>query len=136
MSTDKELGDIDNQIRSLVGEIPSWIFEYLELSDEIKKEWKFGNKASDFGGHNQFVQKFTNRISKAVQAREKRIRLEAKIEENQTYLDRINNWKPKPGQLTTAHFGSAGAGMETSGWKHAFEDRIKKLNSLNSKEGK
>lgn len=50
------------QIRAIIGEIPNYIFEYLELSDSIKKEWKLGNKASDFGGHNQFVQKYTKAI--------------------------------------------------------------------------
>lgn len=52
---------VDN-IRSIIGEIPNYIFEYLELSDDIKKEWKYGSKASDFGHHNQFVQKFTAKI--------------------------------------------------------------------------
>lgn len=51
-----------NQIKQIISEIPNYIFEYLELSDEIRKEWKYGSKASDFGGHNQFVQEFTRRI--------------------------------------------------------------------------
>jgi len=35
-----------SDLKSIVGEMPNWIFEYLELSDEIKKEWKEGSKAS------------------------------------------------------------------------------------------
>lgn len=51
----------------------------------------------------------------------------ARIDENQMYLDRINNWKPKLGQLTAASFGSAGAALTESAWKHAFEDRLANL---------
>lgn len=60
-----------------------------------------------------------------------------RVAENQTHLDRINNYKPKPGQLTTASFGSAGASMEIAGWKRAFEERIAHLNStaLDTKGG-
>jgi len=55
--------------------------------------------------------------------------LEGQIEENQKRLDRINNYNPKPGELTAASFGSAGAAMETTGWKHSFENRIAELKS-------
>jgi len=53
----------EDKIKSIIGEIPNYIFEYLELSDDIKKEWKYGSTASDFGGHEQFVQKFSARLS-------------------------------------------------------------------------
>lgn len=52
----------DTELKSILGEIPNWIFGYLELSDDIKREWKLGSKASDFGAHNQFVQTFAKRI--------------------------------------------------------------------------
>lgn len=55
-----------SELRAIIGEMPNWIFDYLELSDDIKKEWKYGSKAGDFGGHNRFVQKFSERI-KALQ---------------------------------------------------------------------
>ena len=52
----------EQELRAIVGEIPNYIFECLELSDEVKEEWKHGSKASDFGSHNQFVQMFSRRI--------------------------------------------------------------------------
>lgn len=51
----------------------------------------------------------------------------ARISENQMHLDKINNFKPKPGQMTSANFGSASGAIETAGWKNGFEDRIKQL---------
>lgn len=78
----------------------------------------------------QLFESWHNRqLSQAV----KRAEIEARIDENQMYLDRINNFKPQPGEVTTASFGSAGAAMELSGWKHGFEDRIAYLKT-NSKE--
>lgn len=59
---------------------------------------------------------------------------EAQIAENQMYLDRINNFKPKPGQLTSANFGSASGAFETASWKHAFEDRIAHLSPIKQEE--
>lgn len=53
--------------------------------------------------------------------------IEARIDENQIRLDRINNFRPKPGQLTSANFGSAGAAMEISGLKNSLEERIQEL---------
>lgn len=55
---------------------------------------------------------------------------EARIEENQRYLDNIKKFrehKIKPGELTAASFGSAGASIVESGYEHAFEDRIEAL---------
>lgn len=70
----------NKELRSIIGEIPNWIFEYLELSDEIKKEWKFGSKASDFGGHSQFVQLFSRRIEALISDTVAKAEREAKIE--------------------------------------------------------
>lgn len=53
--------------------------------------------------------------------------VKARIEENQAYLDRINNYKPEPGVLTAESFGRFGAAIETTGWKHTFESRIAAL---------
>jgi len=69
----------NNKLRSIIGEIPNWIFEYLELSDEIKKEWKFGSKASDFGGHSQFVQLFSRRIEAIISDTVAKAEREAKL---------------------------------------------------------
>lgn len=55
---------------------------------------------------------------------------EARIDENQRRLDKFIEWenrKPVPGELTAASFGSAGASITASGFKHSFEDRIKEL---------
>lgn len=62
MKSKENTKNIEDEIRSVLGEIPNHIFGYLELSEEIKKEWKYGGKASDFGGHNQFVQAFSKRL--------------------------------------------------------------------------
>ena|SRR3990167_5960927 len=48
----------------------------------------------------------------------------AKLEENQIYLDRINNYKPDP---SAPSFGRASGAIETAGWKRAFEGRISEL---------
>lgn len=61
----------------------------------------------------------------------KRAELKGRIAENQVYLDRINGWKPKPGELS---LGSAGASIELSGWKSTFEDRLAQLQRI-EKEG-
>lgn len=71
----------DKELRGIVGEIPNYIFECLELSDEIKEEWKHGSKASDFGSHNQFVQRFSKRIEAFITADRKRVDLEARLDE-------------------------------------------------------
>jgi len=55
--------EVENKIKEIIGQTPNYIFEYLELSDDIKKEWKYGSKASDFGGHNQYVQKFAKELT-------------------------------------------------------------------------
>lgn len=54
---------------------------------------------------------------------------EARLSENQRYLDMINNFKPEPGQLTAESFGSAGAGIVEASWKRTFENRIATLNT-------
>ena len=66
-----------SELKSIVGEIPNYIFECLELSDEIKEEWKHGSKASDFGRHNQFVQRFSKRIEAFITTDRKHVALEA-----------------------------------------------------------
>jgi len=58
----------------------------------------------------------------------------ARIDENQIRLDRINNFKPQPGQLTSASFGRAGAGMEVASLKRSLEERIAEIEK--SMEGK
>ena len=59
--------DLENKISSLLGTMPNYIFDYLEISDDIKEEWKHGLNASDFGGHRSFVIKYTNLIMKEIE---------------------------------------------------------------------
>ena len=79
----------DKELRGIVGEIPNYIFECLELSDEIKEEWKYGSKASDFGSHNQFVQRFSKRIEAFITADRKRVALEARLNGKWEILSKI-----------------------------------------------
>jgi hypothetical protein len=62
MTNPTDTNQASGELKSILGEIPNYIFDYLELSDDIRKEWKYGSKASDFGGHNQFVQQFSKRL--------------------------------------------------------------------------
>ena len=104
----------DKELRGIVGEIPNYIFECLELSDEIKEEWKHGSKASDFGSHNQFVQRFSKRIEAFITADRKRVALEARLEE----LDYIR----QKGQRIVV------PGMEDRPvWSDAFRERLAEL---------
>lgn len=55
---------------------------------------------------------------------------DSRIAENQRYIDladEFNNRKPKPGELTAASFGRAGAGMIASSYYNSFKDRIAAL---------
>lgn len=40
----------NKELDEILGQMPNYVMEYLELSDEIKQEWRKGSKASDFGG--------------------------------------------------------------------------------------
>lgn len=65
-----------------------------------------------------------------LKAREQRIEILARIDENQIRLDKIiehENHKPKPGELTSANFGSASGAMEVVAFKKSFESRIAQL---------
>ena len=53
---------IEESLRTLVGALPNEIFDYLELSDELKEEWRKGATASDFGGHKNFVNQTTQAL--------------------------------------------------------------------------
>lgn len=75
-----------------------------------------------YGLQAKYVPDYSEALSKLEELIKK-----SKIEENQVPLDRINNFNPGPGQLTTASFGSAGGAMETASWKQYFENRIKAL---------
>ena len=71
----------DNELRALLGEMPNFVIDWLELSDELRHEWKKGGKASDFGGHRAFIQKYEEKLAKLITADRKRVALEARIEE-------------------------------------------------------
>lgn len=56
----KELDE--TKVREILGTIPNYILDYLELSDNIKEEWRKGATASDFGGHQGFITKYEQAI--------------------------------------------------------------------------
>jgi hypothetical protein len=62
---------------------------------------------------------------------------EARIDENQRYLDRIEAFKnriPEPGELTAESFGRGGAGMVESAYENSFKKRISELRSPTKEE--
>ena len=81
------------ELKSILGEMPNYIFDYLELSDDIRKEWKYGSNASDFGGHNKFVQQFTKRLEALI--RTEKLKLLAEVRERV-----VGEHKPKTRGLT------------------------------------
>ena len=70
----------DKELRALLGEMPYFIIDWLELSDDLRNEWKKGGKASDFGGHRTFIQKYEKKIADFSAADRKRVVLEARID--------------------------------------------------------
>lgn len=64
---------------------------------------------------------------------------EARIDENQRCLDRIDAWNnrvPDPNEVTAASFGRGGAGMVESAYEQSFKDRIAALQaSPTNKQG-
>lgn len=74
---DKELRTL---LRTLLGEMPNFVIDWLELSDDLRNEWKKGGKASDFGGHRTFIQKYEKKLAKLITADRKRVVLEARID--------------------------------------------------------
>ena len=71
----------DKELRALLGEMPNFVIDWLELSDDLRNEWKKGGKASDFGGHRAFIQKYEEKLAKLITADRKRVALEARIDE-------------------------------------------------------
>ena len=69
----------DKELRALLGEMPYFVIDWLELSDNLRNEWKKGGKASDFGGHRAFIQKYEEKLAKLITADRKRVELEARI---------------------------------------------------------
>jgi hypothetical protein len=66
----------ENELRALLGEMPGFVIDWLELSDELRNEWKKGGKASDFGGHRAFMQKYEKKLADFIAADRKRVALE------------------------------------------------------------
>jgi len=86
--------NIQEEIKQIVGEIPNHIFEYLELSDDIKKEWKNGSGASDFGGHRAFVETFSKRVANLIAIKETESRLDEENKQLHSVASLIVNSKP------------------------------------------
>ena len=70
----------ENELRALLGEMPYFVIDCLDLSDDLRNEWKKGGKASDFGGHRAFMQKYEKKLTKLITADRKRVALEARID--------------------------------------------------------
>jgi hypothetical protein len=70
----------DKELRALLGEMPYFVIDWLELSDELRQEWKKGGKASDFGGHHAFMQKYEKKLADFITADRKRVALGARID--------------------------------------------------------
>lgn len=70
----------DKELRALLGEMPYFVIDWLELSDDLRHEWKKGGKASDFGGQRAFIQKYEKKLADFITADRKRVALEARID--------------------------------------------------------
>ena len=71
----------DKELRALLGEMPYFVIDWLELSDDLRHEWKKGGKASDFGGQRAFIQKYEKKLADFITADRKRVALEARLDE-------------------------------------------------------
>ena len=71
----------DKELRALLGEMPGFVIDWLELSDDLRHEWKKGGKASDFGGQHAFIQKYEKKLADFITADRKRVALEARLDE-------------------------------------------------------
>jgi len=63
--------NLDEQIRDIIGQIPNYILEYLEIGDDIKKEWK--------GEQRAYLKVYSDRIAKLIAQQVKEA--EAKLKE-------------------------------------------------------
>lgn len=73
----------DKELRALLGEMPYFVIDWLELSDNLRHEWKKGGKASDFGGHRTFMQKYEKKLADLIRTEKLKLldELEAKAQE-------------------------------------------------------
>ena len=106
MSNPTDINQASEELKSILGEIPNYIFDYLELSDDIRKEWKYGSRASDFGRHNQFVQQFSKRLEAII--RTEKLKLLDEVREQTTIFKiKAHDKKGQP------HLYEAGRGVPT-----------------------
>lgn len=56
---------------------------------------------------------------------------EARIDENQRYLDLLDTYIDKSRQPQAVSFGSASGAIQNAGWKRALTDRLAHLKSTN-----
>ena len=78
----------------MLGEMPGFVIDWLELSDDLRNEWNKGGKASDFGGQRTFIQKYEKKLAKLITADRKRVALEARLYDNERTLAHIQNGMP------------------------------------------
>ena len=79
----------DKELRALLGEMPGFVIDWLELSDDLRHEWKKGGKASDFGGQHAFIQKYEKKLADFITADRKRVALEARIGELNHVISKV-----------------------------------------------
>ncbi|MDQ2906871.1 MAG: hypothetical protein M3Y81_25460 [Chloroflexota bacterium] len=119
------------QLENIIGKGLGWV-KYDKPDDyELSMYGGMWVEYDGKSGHDLSKAKFIDDILQLMSEAE----ITARIDENQIRLDRINNWKPQPGQLTTASFGSASGAMETASLKHSLEDRIADLQRLQQGKG-
>ena len=89
----------DKELRALLGEMPYFVIDWLELSEDLRNEWKKGGKASDFGGQRTFIQKYEKKLADFITADRKRVALEARLEALDHIIDlqskQFNRWTQK-----------------------------------------
>lgn len=74
----------------------------------------------------EVVKKAHEIVEAAIQIKVESMIVEARKDENQIYLDRINSYNP---DITAGRFGSASGAIETAGWRQTFQDRLSALQS-------
>ncbi len=96
---------IDEQIRNIIGQIPNYVLEYLEISDGIKQEWADNQRA--------YLQLYSDKVKALIanQVREELTNLK---------IARLNL-----GTITTDH--ADGYQMAVDDMNRHIDNRIKEL---------
>ncbi len=97
--------NLDEQIRNIIGQIPNYVLEYLEISDGIKQEWADNQRA--------YLQLYSDKVKALIanQVREELTNLK---------IARLNL-----GTITTDH--ADGYQMAVDDMNRHIDNRIKEL---------